>query len=440
MCGIAGLIGKSKNPIASKAIITGVLSVLFARGTDATGISAWNDEKVLFNKKNIKSSEFVTTEWFKNKFISDASFDPSLIITHARASSAGMGSAYTNKNNHPFLNESGDLSIVHNGRIHDYEKLKDFFELKSNCDSEIVLRLFEYARNKGDERFLPFKEKYKDLPNIEKTVAGAFEIWNRVEKGAFSIAVGERIDANNNRLTVFHNEERPLYIFDLYETLGQYFFCSTPNLFADGHTIAEEELKRKHGIVLPKSKSKFYEVKTGSFWSFNATKDGGIKINVFDSVVSSGSLEAFKTGVKIPIFKAENPITIDTPLDMKTEDHPVANNCSYQNNGANYSGVNNASNANKSLTNNSSSSSNAGHDNDQDYEIDTKSSVSLSQATGEEREKKTMEAIERIEKYTKELRDTISKGVGKCKNPDEVLIGLEGVSKDLEVIKLFIEN
>jgi glucosamine 6-phosphate synthetase-like amidotransferase/phosphosugar isomerase protein len=76
--------------------------------------------------------------------------DAIMVIGHCRF--ATQGSPADNINNHPHPVDGGWL--VHNGQIHDYQRLVDFFDLYpvSACDSEVLGLLVEQQKGTLFER------------------------------------------------------------------------------------------------------------------------------------------------------------------------------------------------------------------------------------------------------------------------------------------------
>lgn len=149
-----------------------------------------------------------------------AKLEPNLLIAHAREASVGPPSI--NKNNHPFVNTDRTIAVVHNGRIPDpeYSALRKKYEINSECDSEILLRIFE--NENGDK------------------LAGVKDIWsffsrkyghNTLSIPAMAVAIGERLSEGVRRLWLFRNDLRTLWLVDLRESLGQIFFCSTEEIW-----------------------------------------------------------------------------------------------------------------------------------------------------------------------------------------------------------------
>lgn len=214
MCGIAGYIGKSKNPELSFEITSRLFEKIESRGKDASGFWAvtYND-KPIFHKEPIPATTFVVgKKWqdLKNK-------NTKIILCHAREASKGVGSPKDNKNNHPFVNETKSVAAIHNGRIPDniYHKLKVKYKVDSECDSELFLKIFENDYEIDD----CFWDRLNSIKNM----------WRILEGSHMAVALGEQT-AESTRLWLFRNEHRSLWKFYV-EDLNQVFFASTKEIW-----------------------------------------------------------------------------------------------------------------------------------------------------------------------------------------------------------------
>jgi len=135
MCGIFGYIGSRKN--APNLVIEG-LKKLEYRGYDSWGVAAAIDEKIELFKDIGKISD-VDEKSFPIK-------NSSLAIGHSRWATHG---GVTKFNAHPHLSNSGDVAVVHNGIIENFEELRDDLKEKgfifhSETDTEVIPNLIEY--------------------------------------------------------------------------------------------------------------------------------------------------------------------------------------------------------------------------------------------------------------------------------------------------------
>jgi glutamine phosphoribosylpyrophosphate amidotransferase len=184
-----------------------------SRGTDAAGFWAASDNHVYYHKEPIRTSQMIL-DWRWQRI---ESFNPYLFLGHARA--ATQGNPKENKNNQPFVSENKETCLVHNGRVVEYEDLKPNYQLESDCDSEVLLRIFEST------------QQITDLLTL-------------VSQGPSAGAIAS---IGNKSLWLFRNEGRPLWLIDLRETLGQIFFCSTLDIWLQ---VRQADLSEKIYPVL----------------------------------------------------------------------------------------------------------------------------------------------------------------------------------------------
>jgi hypothetical protein len=234
MCGIAGFIGESTNPRITYSLMTSLLAKTEIRGKEATGF--WGaqgaaDGKIIYHKEPTPSGEFVKGEMWKRV----EPFNPAVLLAHCREPSASAGSPKVNKNNHPHVSEDFTTALVHNGRVDEYHALKNKgyqSKLRGDCDSEIILRLFERGEPyRSDLEFL--NKRYPDFePEAASRLYGLEYIFAKLLNGAMAVAVGERQEGRHRSLWLWRDDKRPIWLVDLRESLNQIFFCSTEKIWA----------------------------------------------------------------------------------------------------------------------------------------------------------------------------------------------------------------
>lgn len=210
MCGLAGFIGQSKNKDLSFEIATFLFSLSQARGIDACGFYATNQKECFYHKQKGKSDNLIKTQIWNN--LKEKELD--LILLHTRKTSSNSGSSENNINNHPFVIENS--ALIHNGIIHDYEKLNEFINTFSNCDSEILLN---YLSNYTENYFIDRLEKIKELLFF-------------IKNSEFAFCLADKINEDKS-LWIIRNDKRPLFLIDCKEDLNQYFFISTIEIWQD---------------------------------------------------------------------------------------------------------------------------------------------------------------------------------------------------------------
>lgn len=237
MCGIIGFIGKSLNPEVSFKLANALLIKTQPRGDHATGFWACEQGEqggILYDKEPVKSSEYVTRDIWKKDF-HKANCD--LMVGHCRMSSI-INSEKINKNNHPHVSKDWRIALVHNGKIPEYSGLKSLYETNSDCDSEILLRIFESGDNFQDNQELIDKkfpkDKFADFSHyMGYRLLGVKDIFAHVNHGMMAVAIGERLDDGYRHLWLFRDKDKPLHVIDLRDTLGQIFFFSSIEVWKD---------------------------------------------------------------------------------------------------------------------------------------------------------------------------------------------------------------
>ncbi|MCH5215134.1 MAG: glutamine--fructose-6-phosphate transaminase (isomerizing) [Muribaculaceae bacterium] len=143
MCGIVGYIGSGN---VYDILIKG-LHRLEYRGYDSAGIALVNDAGKLAVYK-AKGKVHNLEEYCNDKPKEEAVAG----IAHTRWATHGEPSDH---NAHPHYSEDGNLALVHNGTIENYQLLKDALieqgcTFKSETDTEVLVQLIEYIKVKND--------------------------------------------------------------------------------------------------------------------------------------------------------------------------------------------------------------------------------------------------------------------------------------------------
>jgi len=134
MCGIIGYIGK-KNAVP---ILIQGLERLEYRGYDSVGICLKTNHHLEVLKRKGKVSQFKKVPELKN-------LSGDIGIGHSRWATHGEPSR---RNAHPHLDCKGEIAVVHNGIIENYQALKDLLQkeghvFSSETDSEVIAHLIE---------------------------------------------------------------------------------------------------------------------------------------------------------------------------------------------------------------------------------------------------------------------------------------------------------
>ena len=144
MCGIVGYIGKRQ---ASDLLVEG-LSKLEYRGYDSAGVAIIEDEKISVRKLKGRLAN-LENDLNNNKI------NGYIGIGHTRWATHGEPS---DVNSHPHSNRNATISVVHNGIIENYIKLREWltakgYEFLSETDTEVIPNLIDYYYRDGRNLF-----------------------------------------------------------------------------------------------------------------------------------------------------------------------------------------------------------------------------------------------------------------------------------------------
>ena len=110
MCGIVGYIGEK--PVYD--ILINGLKKLEYRGYDSSGIMIYNNELLIKKSKGKVSA-------LENLFSNEKDKKGTIGIGHTRWATHGPPNQV---NSHPHVSNSGEISLVHNGIIENYDSIK----------------------------------------------------------------------------------------------------------------------------------------------------------------------------------------------------------------------------------------------------------------------------------------------------------------------------
>ncbi|MDO6760498.1 glutamine--fructose-6-phosphate transaminase (isomerizing) [Tamlana sp. 2_MG-2023] len=142
MCGIVGYIG----PREAYPIVIEGLKRLEYRGYDSAGIALFDGTDLKVSKTKGKVADL---EAIADKEITKTG---NVGIGHTRWATHGVPN---DVNSHPHVSNSGNLVIIHNGIIENYESLKQElitrgYNFKSDTDTEVLVNLIEEVQKQED--------------------------------------------------------------------------------------------------------------------------------------------------------------------------------------------------------------------------------------------------------------------------------------------------
>lgn len=159
MCGIVGYVGQRD---AADVLIDG-LSRLEYRGYDSAGIAVFENELIKVAKSKGRLADLQVKMKEEGKPSGHAGIGHTRWATHGEPS---------DRNSHP--HGGGNVTLVHNGIIENYKKLKEFLisqgrNFESDTDTEVIAQLIDYyyTENHGN----PIEAIVKTLKELEGSYA-----------------------------------------------------------------------------------------------------------------------------------------------------------------------------------------------------------------------------------------------------------------------------
>ena len=171
MCGIVGYIGhREAYPIILKG-----LQRLEYRGYDSAGIALYDGNTIKLSKTKGKVSDL------QSRLEKDITTSGMLGIGHTRWATHGVPNDI---NSHPHYSNSGDLVIIHNGIIENYESIK----------TELIKRGYTFTSDTDTEVLVNLIEEVKRQRNVK--LGKAVQIALNEVVGAYAIAVFDKNKPN----------------------------------------------------------------------------------------------------------------------------------------------------------------------------------------------------------------------------------------------------
>ncbi len=140
MCGIVGYIGYQD---ATPIILNG-LKKLEYRGYDSAGLAVYQNGKIEVRRDAGKLKNLTT-------MVENQPTNGHLAIGHTRWATHGMPTA---NNAHPHLSSTGEVVVVHNGIVENYQELKDELmaegvQFQSETDTETIVQMIDLYMGTG---------------------------------------------------------------------------------------------------------------------------------------------------------------------------------------------------------------------------------------------------------------------------------------------------
>ena len=171
MCGIVGYIGhREAYPIIMKG-----LQRLEYRGYDSAGVALFDGTKINLAKTKGKVQDL------NGKAQSEISLTGSVGIGHTRWATHGVPN---DVNSHPHYSNSGDLVIIHNGIIENYDAIR----------KELINRGYVFHSETDTEVLVNLIEEVKKKENVK--LGKAVQIALNQVIGAYAIAIFDRTKPN----------------------------------------------------------------------------------------------------------------------------------------------------------------------------------------------------------------------------------------------------
>ena len=141
MCGIVGYIGRKR----AYPILLNGLKRLEYRGYDSAGVAVFDNKEIISYKKQGKVSEL-------EEMLAETKIHSTIGIGHTRWATHGEPNDI---NAHPHTSQNGVFTMIHNGIIENYERLKSKltnrgYKFNSETDTEVLVNLIEYIYTKGN--------------------------------------------------------------------------------------------------------------------------------------------------------------------------------------------------------------------------------------------------------------------------------------------------
>ena len=235
MCAIVGMVGEPARDSWAEThqLLTALLVAAQIRGKAATGFVAMthplkgrSNGVVIIDKAPMAATDFVEESAGWKRLRSNRA---NIVLGHCRFSTSGTPA--WNMNNHPHSSDDGRFHLIHNGIVPEHEAIADrhCLKLRSECDTEVLLRLIEAA------------------PRPVDGLADCLRACGSVG-GSMAVAL---LDTKHRTVWICRDSERPLWLCRL---KGQrpWYFASTAEILmtAIEHTYGRDAGRRIE-IIMP---------------------------------------------------------------------------------------------------------------------------------------------------------------------------------------------
>jgi len=229
MCGIVGCIGRSD---VREVLLSG-LAQLEYRGYDSAGIALADRRGTDVVKRAGELSALRSA-------VADAAPTGRVGVGHTRWSTHGRP---TDANAHPHTDSTGEIAVVHNGIIDNYETLRADLaerghEFRSETDTEVVPRLFEEYRDAADgpaEAFRRAVDRLEGSYALAAVVAGQELVLGARSDSPLVVGVGDGASHLGSDVPAFlKHTDRVVYVDD-----GEFV-----ELRPDGYAVTDAEGRR----------------------------------------------------------------------------------------------------------------------------------------------------------------------------------------------------
>jgi len=286
MCGIAGIVSNEESKIGR--YLKDMLKVMQHRGPDGAGLMIGG---IVEHKEKLEELNF------DNK-------KGNIAIGHIRlAITGGMVGLQ------PFQSKDGRLSLLHNGEIYNYKKLREEliseFDFETDTDSEVIVRLLEKYYNGNLEKAVK-----KILPKLDGVYALVITDNIKTIIARDRIGVRQLYYYINNEHTAFASEKKALMAIsenniEIHRLLPGYFAVLENSNFKTFQFWKPESIKTSSHIKNKSDAAKVYaKAIQESIWKRVAGKE-------HVGIIFSGGIDSFliafevqKLGVSFTCYTA----------------------------------------------------------------------------------------------------------------------------------------